>query len=122
MAGSTSTFYPLSIYNNSTHILFRIAKICLILQDYLQCCYFIKTHQPYEKLALQRSTTNNTTTQTTTRQKTPVAYAFSFLRSPNTVKQYPRRLQLFFEFVGLQGDNLEQQGQAFIDEVRKGRH
>jgi hypothetical protein len=35
MAGSASTFYPLSItITVHTHILFRIAKICLILQDY----------------------------------------------------------------------------------------
>jgi hypothetical protein len=53
-----------------------------------------------------------------TRQKTPVAYAFTYLNSPNTIRQYPRRLQLFFEFVGLNGDDLEQQGQAFIDEVK----
>ncbi len=54
-----------------------------------------------------------------TRQKTPVAYAFTYLNSPNTVRQYPRRLELFFEFVGLQCGNLEQQGQAFIDETKK---
>jgi hypothetical protein len=53
----------------------------------------------------------STTTKLSVRQKTPVAYAFTYLNSPATVKQYPKRLQAFFEFVGLKGD-LEQQGQA----------
>jgi hypothetical protein len=59
------------------------------------------------------------TQTTTTRQQTPVAYAFIYLNSSNTANQYPKRLQLFFEILGLQGENLEQQGQAFLDEVKK---
>lgn len=52
------------------------------------------------------------------RQKSPVAYAFTYLNSPRTVKGYPKSLQSFFEFIGLQGD-LEQQGRLFLDEVRQ---
>ena len=69
---------------------------------------------------MQRSTEESiTTTKLSVRQKTPVAYAFTYLNSPATVKQYPKRLQAFFEFIGLRpGDDLEQQGQAFLDETR----
>jgi hypothetical protein len=56
--------------------------------------------------------------KTSIRYKTPVAYAFTYLNSPETAKQYPKRLQSFFEFIGLQG-NLEQQGRLFLDEVRQ---
>jgi hypothetical protein len=67
---------------------------------------------------MQQRQSTTTTTQTT-RQKTPVAYSFTYLNSPNTVRQYPRRLQLFFEFVGLKGNDLEQQGQVFLDKTKR---
>ena len=52
------------------------------------------------------------------RQQTPVAYAFTYLNSSSTAKQYPKRLQSFFEFLGLEGNDIEQQGRAFLDEVK----
>lgn len=55
-------------------------------------------------------------------QKSPVSYAFKFLNSPETQRQYPKRLKLFFDHIGLDiGDSssLEAQGQAFLDKTRE---
>jgi hypothetical protein len=49
------------------------------------------------------------------RQTNPVQYAFKFLRSPDTKRQYPRNLKLFFDYLQLPGDNnLEEQAKAFL--------
>jgi hypothetical protein len=49
------------------------------------------------------------------RQTSPVSYAFTYLSSPDTRRQYPRNLKLFFEYLQLPGDNnLEEQAQAFL--------
>jgi hypothetical protein len=53
------------------------------------------------------------------RQTKPVSYAFTYLNSPDTQRQYPKRLKLFFDHVGLPGKNLEEQGQAFLDKARE---
>ena len=50
--------------------------------------------------------------------KRPVDYAFIYINSPQTRKQYPTRLKQFFDFIGLDGD-LEQQGQAFLEKARQ---
>jgi hypothetical protein len=33
----------------------------------------------------------------------PVSYAFKYLNSPENQRQYPRRIKLFFDHVGLTG-------------------
>jgi integrase len=53
------------------------------------------------------------------RQSKPVAYVCTYLNSPTTIEQYPKRLQIFFEFLGLEGDDIEQQGQAFLEQVKQ---
>jgi hypothetical protein len=58
------------------------------------------------------------TTKSTIANK-PVSYAFMFCNSPSTKAQYPRRLKLFFDFIGLEGEHLEEQGQAFIDHAKQ---
>jgi len=42
-----------------------------------------------------------------------------FCNSPSTKTQYPRRLKLFFDFIGLEGEDLEEQGQAFSDHAKQ---
>jgi hypothetical protein len=53
------------------------------------------------------------------RQSKPIAYVCTYLNSPTTIEQYPKRLQIFFEFLGLEGDDIEQQGQAFLEQVKQ---
>lgn len=49
-----------------------------------------------------------------------VSYAFKYLNSPETQRQYSRRLKLLFDHVGLAGgDSLEVQGQAFLNMTRE---
>lgn len=53
-------------------------------------------------------------------QKNPVSYAFKYLNSPETQRQYPKRLKLLFDHIGLAiGDSLEAQGQAFLYKTRE---
>jgi hypothetical protein len=56
-------------------------------------------------------------------QKNPVSYAFKYLNSPQTQRQYPKRLKLLFDHIGLTGEeedsSLEAQGQAFLDKTRE---
>lgn len=53
--------------------------------------------------------------QPTTRQTSPVSYAFNnFLRSPDTKRQYPKMLELFFDHIGLPGNSVEEKGLAFL--------
>jgi hypothetical protein len=52
-------------------------------------------------------------------QKKPVYYAFKYLNSPETQRQYPRRLKMLIEHVGLAGDSLEAQGQTFLEMTRE---
>jgi hypothetical protein len=56
---------------------------------------------------------------TTTSAKNPVAYAFSLIgSSKHTKRQYPKRLKLFFDYIGVQGTDLEQQGLVFLEQAR----
>src|SRR5918996_1803287 len=57
-------------------------------------------------------------TKTTISNK-PVSYAFMYCNSPSTKKQYPRRLKLFFDFIGIPGKDLEEQGQTFLDYAKQ---
>lgn len=50
-------------------------------------------------------------------KKKPVTYAFMYCSSPSTQRQYPRRLKLFFDFIGLEGQDIEEQGQALLDQT-----
>jgi integrase len=59
-------------------------------------------------------------------KKLPVKYAFMYCRSPSTQRQYPKRLKMFFDHIGLlssdgggEGTDLEDRGQAFLDKARK---
>ncbi len=59
-----------------------------------------------------------TATTTANNKKTPVRYAFLYCNSPVTQRQYPERLKIFFDSVGiLPNGNLEEQGQAFLDQA-----
>jgi integrase len=73
---------------------------------------------------------NKETTTTTTiaasnnnnnnNKKKPVTYAFMYCSSQSTQRQYPRRLKLFFDYIGLEGDDdIEEQGQTFLDKARQ---
>jgi hypothetical protein len=53
------------------------------------------------------------------RQTTPVEFAFMGIRAPLTKKQYPRTLNLFFDFIGLSGDTVEEQAQAFLAQAKR---
>jgi integrase len=60
---------------------------------------------------------------TTTSAKNPVAYAFSLIgSSKHTKRQYPKRLKLFFDYIGVQSTDLEQQGLVFLEQARKEGH
>jgi hypothetical protein len=58
------------------------------------------------------------------RQTNPVQFAFTYLRSPDTRRQYPRNLKLFFDYLHLlpggsssNNNNLEEQAKAFLDKA-----
>jgi hypothetical protein len=59
-----------------------------------------------------------TTTTATTKRKEPVSYAFKYLNSTYAKRQYPRRLELFFDHLELAGE-FEEQGQAFLDKAKE---
>jgi hypothetical protein len=40
------------------------------------------------------------------------------VRSPYTKKQYTKKLQHFFDYIGLKGNTLEEQAQAFLAQAR----
>jgi hypothetical protein len=54
----------------------------------------------------------------TMRRATPVTFAFMSVRSPFTREHYKGRLKEFFDFVGLPGDSLDEQGQAFLAKAK----
>lgn len=57
------------------------------------------------------------------RQTNAVQFAFTYLRSPDTRRQYPRNLKLFFDYLHLLpggniiNNNLEEQAKAFLDKA-----
>jgi hypothetical protein len=51
------------------------------------------------------------------RQTNPVLYAFKYLNSPETQRQYPKRLKLFFDYIEMPGKDIEKQGQAFLEKA-----
>lgn len=48
----------------------------------------------------------------------PLALFLSMLRAPESKRQYPPRLQVFFKFLGLEGD-IEDQSKVFISRFKK---
>jgi len=48
----------------------------------------------------------------------PLALFLSMLRSPESKRQYPPRLQVFFKFLGLEGD-IENQSKVFVNRFKK---
>jgi hypothetical protein len=50
-------------------------------------------------------------------QTNPVLYAFKYLNSPETQRQYPKRLKLFFDHIEMSGKDIEEQGQAFLEKA-----
>lgn len=52
------------------------------------------------------------------RRATPVTFALMSVRSPYTREHYRGRLKEFFDFVGIPGDSLDEQGQAFLAQAK----
>ncbi|TVP41182.1 site-specific integrase [Candidatus Nitrosocosmicus arcticus] len=48
----------------------------------------------------------------------PTSLFLSLLRAPESKRQYPPRLQVFFNFLGLEGD-IENQSKVFVNEFKK---
>ena len=51
----------------------------------------------------------------------PVTYAFTYINSPTTVEQYASVLKQFFHFLKLEGKDLDEQGLAFLNQVRSSK-
>ena len=49
----------------------------------------------------------------------PVSYAFMYCNSPSTKKQYPQRLKQFFDYIDLEGTDIEEQGRAFLELAKR---
>lgn len=64
-------------------------------------------------------TITSTTTTINNSKKTPVKYALVYCRTEITKHQYRKRLKQFFDYIGLQGADLEAQGQAFLNNARQ---
>jgi site-specific recombinase XerC len=67
---------------------------------------------------LQASSSSSATTASLCQNK-PVEYAFLYVSSPSTRMNYRGKLKDFFDYLGLPGNDLEQQGQEFLNKVRK---
>ncbi len=48
------------------------------------------------------------------RQTQPVYYALNFLKSSETQRQYRKHLETFFNDISIEGQTLEEKGQAFL--------
>ncbi|MGH9955323.1 MAG: hypothetical protein ACRD39_06645, partial [Nitrososphaeraceae archaeon] len=55
----------------------------------------------------------------TVNKKQPVTHAFNFVRAKITKDHYRKRLKIFFDHIGLPGADLDEQGQAFLDQARQ---
>lgn len=69
--------------------------------------------------ALKNNNNNNNSSDRTTitiitRQTAPVAYALNSSDSPSTKERYTEKLKVFFDFIGMEGDSLEEKGQNFL--------
>lgn len=70
--------------------------------------------------SLPSSSTTTTTKPNSKKKKEPVSYMLMFKRSPSTRRQYPKRLKLFFNFIGLEGANEDEQALNFLEQARQG--
>jgi hypothetical protein len=57
---------------------------------------------------------NNYKNSRLTRQTAPVAYSFDSLGSDVSKERYIEKLELFFDFIGLEGNSLEEKGLTFL--------
>lgn len=48
------------------------------------------------------------------RRTAPVTFALMSVRSPYSKEHYKGKLKEFFDFIGLSGNSLDDQGQAFL--------
>jgi hypothetical protein len=51
----------------------------------------------------------------------PVTYALGYLNSPETIEQHASVLKKFFLLLGLEGKDLDEQGLAFLNQVRQSK-
>ena len=59
-------------------------------------------------------------TAAVTNKTSPVRYAFVYCRTEVTKRVYRKRLKWFFDYIGLESStDIEQQGQAFLDNARQ---
>jgi hypothetical protein len=62
---------------------------------------------------------NNNNNDRTKRQTAPVAYVFDSLGSDISKKHYIVKLEHFFEFIGLEGNSIEEKGQTFLAKAKQ---
>lgn len=60
-------------------------------------------------------TSASAATPTTAYKNKPVSYAYGFIDAEITKKQYKQRLKRFFDSIGLEGQDIEEQGQQFLE-------
>jgi hypothetical protein len=58
----------------------------------------------------------------TMRRTVPVTFALMSVRSPYTKEHYKGKLKEFFDFIGLSGNSLDDQGQAFLAQAIEERN
>lgn len=58
----------------------------------------------------------------TMRRTAPVTFALMSVRSPYTKEHYKGKLKEFFDFIGLSGNSLDDQGQAFLAQAIEERN
>ncbi|HZA48244.1 MAG TPA: hypothetical protein VE521_04895 [Nitrososphaera sp.] len=51
---------------------------------------------------------------TSAKKNTPVKYALVFCKTEKTKHQYRKRLKWFFDYIGIEGQDVEEQGRAFL--------
>jgi hypothetical protein len=52
----------------------------------------------------------------------PVTYALGYLNSPDTAEQHASLFKQFFAFLELEGKDLDEQGLAFLNQVRQSKN
>ena len=62
---------------------------------------------------------NNYKNRRLTRQTAPVAYSFDSLGSDVSKERYIEKLELFFDFIGLEGNSLEEKGLTFLAKAKE---
>jgi hypothetical protein len=74
----------------------------------------------------EEAKTTTTTTPLLQRQTNPVPYTFTYLRSRDAQRQYPKKLKLLFDYLGfchppavMVMTYLEQQGKVFLEKLER---